>query len=251
VLKHFVRKGAAKTDKRQLQQWNILGGKFFTKHQALLDFKFPELDSTKMVTWKCHVDDSTSANKAAYDMIIGMDLMVSIDIFINTATKTIDWKELSIPLKEKGDLREAFLVQEAYDYATATEVLKTAEDRHKQILDADYSKVNIKQYVEALSHLSSIKKAQLTHTLETYPTLFGGGLGELKLKPVTFQLKENAKPYHARAYPIPHAYKAVTKMKVQCFCDIGVLERNPGSEWAAASFIQPKKTGNVQVLTDF
>jgi transposase InsO family protein len=251
VLKHLVKKGAAKTDKSQLQQWNTLGGKFFTKHQALLDFKFPELDSTKMVTWKCHVDDSTSANKAAYDMIIGMDLMVSIGIFVNTATKTVDWNEASIPLKEKGDLGEAFLVQEAYDYATATEVLKAAEDRHKQILDADYSKVNIRQYVEALSHLSSNEKTQLTHTLENYPTLFGGGLGELKIKPVAFQLKENAKPYHARAYPIPHAYEAATKTEVQRFCDIGVLERNHDSEWAAASFIQPKKTGDVRVLTDF
>ena len=32
---------------------------------------------------------------------------------------------------------------------------------------------------------------------------------------------------------------------------IGVFEKNPDSEWAAPTFIQPKKTGDVRILTDF
>jgi hypothetical protein len=34
-------------------------------------------------------------------------------------------------------------------------------------------------------------------------------------------------------------------------CDIGVLANCIDSEWAAPTFIQPKKTGDVRVLTDF
>jgi Reverse transcriptase (RNA-dependent DNA polymerase) len=42
-----------------------------------------------------------------------------------------------------------------------------------------------------------------------------------------------------------------TKKEIQCLCDIGVLEKCNDSEWAAPTFIQPKKTGDVRVLTDF
>jgi hypothetical protein len=34
-------------------------------------------------------------------------------------------------------------------------------------------------------------------------------------------------------------------------CEIEVLEWQPASEWAAPSFIQPKKNGEVCFLTDF
>jgi hypothetical protein len=33
--------------------------------------------------------------------------------------------------------------------------------------------------------------------------------------------------------------------------ELGVLEWQPTSEWASASFIQPKKNGTVRFLTDF
>jgi hypothetical protein len=32
------------------------------------------------VTWQAHVDDKTSSKEAAYDIIIGMDLMKSIGV---------------------------------------------------------------------------------------------------------------------------------------------------------------------------
>ena len=33
--------------------------------------------------------------------------------------------------------------------------------------------------------------------------------------------------------------------------DIGVFKKAHDSEWAAPTFIQPKKTGDVRILTDF
>jgi Reverse transcriptase (RNA-dependent DNA polymerase) len=44
---------------------------------------------------------------------------------------------------------------------------------------------------------------------------------------------------------------STTKREIQRFCDLGILKRDHDSEWAAATFIQPKKTGDVRVLTDF
>ena len=73
----------------------------------------------------------------------------------------------------------------------------------------------------------------------------------MKIKPISLQVKEGTTPYHAKAYPVPKAFEETTKKEIERFCSIGVMERNHDSEWAAASFIQPKKMGDVRVLTDF
>jgi hypothetical protein len=83
--------------------------------------------------------------------------------------------------------------------------------------------------------------------------LFKGGLGVLKVPPVHLELRAlnmDEKPYHARPFPIPKCYEDTTKKEIQCLCSIGVLVKCNDSEWAAPTFIQPKKTGDVRVLTD-
>ena len=251
ILAPFVAEGTTTPNKSGAQQWETLGGKFSTTSTARISFKFPELDTSKVVTWACHVDDKTSKEKASYDMIIGMDLMVDIGIFVNTATRTIDWHDASVPLRKRGMLREAYFLQTCYQQSIQPEVLKEAEDRQKRILDADYSQVEIDGYVKELTYLNTEEKDLLKRVLEAHPTLFGGGLGVLKVRPVSLEIKPGAQPYHARAYPVPKAYESTTKKEIDRFCEIGVLERNHDSEWAAATFIQPKKTGDVRVLTDF
>ena len=36
-------------NKHHIKEWNTLGGKTKTKHKALINFKFPELNSNKMI----------------------------------------------------------------------------------------------------------------------------------------------------------------------------------------------------------
>jgi hypothetical protein len=43
----------------------------------------------------------------------------------------------------------------------------------------------------------------------------------------------------------------MTKKEVERLTKIRVLEKSYDSEWAAPTFIQPKKTGDVRILTDF
>jgi hypothetical protein len=50
--------------------------------------------------------------------------------------------------------------------------------------------------------------------LKKYPILFGGGLGKLRIKPVHLTLREDAKPVHLRAFPIPQALMKPTKRKL-------------------------------------
>ena len=134
---------------------------------------------------------------------------------------------------------------------TAPPALMEAEERQTRILDADYSAVDVNHLIKELDHLNDEEKEKLKNTLETYPKLFKGGLGTLKVKPVKFELLPNSVPFHARPFPIPVSQERTTKREINRLKSIGVLEKNSNSEWAAPTFIQPKKTGDVRILTDF
>jgi hypothetical protein len=89
------------------------------------------------------------------------------------------------------------------------------------------------------------EKQILSKTLKKIPTLVGGGLGMLNIKPVKLELIDGAKPYHARPFHVPQSLEATTKTEMKRLTDIDVFNRSSDSEWAAPTFIQAKKTGHV------
>jgi hypothetical protein len=91
----------------------------------------------------------------------------------------------------------------------------------------------------------------LTETLHQFPVLFGGGLGTLRVRPIYLELRGDARPYHIRPFPVPQSLYSTTKKEIDRLIKIGVLQLDHESEWAAPTFIQPKKTGDVRILTDF
>ena len=117
-------------------------------------------------------------------MILGMDLMTKIGIMVDTADKCIRWERMETPLKERGFLQDEDTVHLLYHLTQETEVLQSAEERHARILDADYSKQDIDEFVMGLSHLTSEQKKLLKATLKKHDSLFKGGLGLLKIKPI-------------------------------------------------------------------
>jgi hypothetical protein len=58
LLKEFVKKGRASSYKGKRVTWATKGGTFETRRKALVDFKFPRLESHKSISWIVHVDDS-------------------------------------------------------------------------------------------------------------------------------------------------------------------------------------------------
>lgn len=252
ILRRFVRKGRAQSYKGEKTKWNTLGGIYVTNRKALLDFKFPELNTNKTVTWICHVDDKTLPDQMNYDMIIGLDLMTDIGIVVDTDRKMIRWETTEIPLKQRGDLQNDLVRETLYCMAQDIDSLKQAEERHSRILDADYSAVDIDSYVRELSHLTYEEQTLLKNTLNAHHSLFQGGLGILRgIKPIHLELKEGAVPYHARAFPIPKSLEATTHKEIDRLTNIKVFRKSHDSEWAAPTFVQPKKTGDVRILTDF
>ena len=64
-----------------------------------------------------------------------------------------------------------------------------------------------------MSHLKPIEQQKLAELLNKYPHLFKGGLGTLNIPPVKIEIRpltQSEKPYHARAFLIPHCYEETT-----------------------------------------
>jgi hypothetical protein len=100
-------------------------------------------------------------------------------------------------------------------------------------------------------HLSADHQKKLLQLLRKYESLFDGTLGDWTTKPVSFQLKEGVSPHHDQAFPVPKINKDAIIKEVERLCTLGVLEKQPASEWAAPLFIIPKKNMTVDFLSNF
>jgi hypothetical protein len=250
ILREFMGKGRAHTNTNKRTKWKTLGVTFTTKYESLLDFKFPELSISKVVTWQAHVDDKTSSKEAAYDIIMGMDLMTSIGITVYCEQICIRWGGTEIPLKTRNTLSDDEILHMLYNAANVPDILQEAEKRQNRILDADYRKVQVDPCVQELKQLTEDEKQTLVKTLKGFPMLFVGGLGMLNIKPAKLELMDVAKPYHAKPFPVPQSLEATTKTEMKRLTYIDVFNRSSNCEWAAPTFIQAKKTGDVRILTD-
>eukprot|EP00804_Cyclotella_cryptica_P022722 CCRYP_012507-RA/>CCRYP_012507-RA protein AED:0.37 eAED:0.36 QI:0/-1/0/1/-1/1/1/0/142 len=121
-----------------------------------------------------------------------------------------------------------------------------------KILDANYKKADLQSTVSTdCSHLSLQDQNSLLELLPEFEELFDGTLGDWNAEPVSLELKEGAKPYSGRAYPVPKSRKETTIKELNRLCKLGVVEFQPELEWASLSFITAKKDGTVRFLTDF
>jgi hypothetical protein len=97
-----------------------------------------------------------------------------------------------------------------------------------EILDTKYKKADLPAIIrEKCSHLTASDREKLLSVLLKFKLLFDCTLGDWKLLPVSFELKEGMKPYHGRPYPIPHKHKAILVKEIKRLCNIGVLEWQP------------------------
>jgi len=91
----------------------------------------------------------------------------------------------------------------------------------------------------------------LLSLLLDYESLFDGTLGDWNSPPVSIELKDGAKPYHGRPYPIPQIHKATLMKEINRLVGIRVLKRQTSSECASPTFIIPKKDLTVHTISDF
>ena len=218
--------------------WSTPAGKMNTSQKTKTQFTIPELHDNRVIEWDVHLTD----NLGAYDMIIGRDLLEFLGIDVRFSTLTLEWDGVELPFKNVDDT-----IEEAY-HVDEPDMVK---DSIKKILDADYNAADLDEVCKEQVHLNDEEQNKLLELLNKYEDLFDGTLGKWKGSQADLELKEEAKPYHAKAFPIPRVHMETLKTEVQRLCDIGVLKKVNRSEWAAPTFIIPKKNKTVRFISDF
>jgi hypothetical protein len=196
----------------------------------------PEFHRDRVVEWDINV---SSMNLGANDMIIGRDILQGLGIKFDFVSNTIEWDGAVIPMRDiDSPEHEALYIQEP-------EAVTNSVDRIKHILDAKYERANLREIAQSAEHLCQRRRDRLYTTLKRHEELFNGSLGKWNMQDYEIELQPDAKPYHAKPFPIPQAYTATLKMEVERLCKVGVLRQVNQSEWAAPTFIIPKKDGSV------
>ena len=258
----FHKKGTAKQFSYLTRQvpktWHTSNGDFQTKWKGDLQLKFFQYSNSKRVLVQPDIVeyDGVSLEKPLFDLILGTKTMDGLGIILNFKDRVITIDEIELPMQSIKDMptsrNKATVLNHCLANSMEPKSTEEATNRVVRILDADYKKADLQSVVkDNCTHLTSNEQKKLLELLTEFEPLFDGTLGDWNTTPVSFQLKEEAKPYHGRAFPIPMVHKETILKEIKRLCELGVLEWQPSSEWAAPSFIQPKKNGTVRFLTDF
>jgi hypothetical protein len=190
-----------------------------------------------------------------YDLILGCRTMKELGIVLDFQKKEITIDEIILPMRDINSLATSKMERAwAVNNSMAHKPHSTQEatQRVVHILDVKYEKADLQSVVSTnCTHLSLQDQNKLLELLIDFEELFDGTLGDWNTKPVSFELKEDTKPYHGRPFPVPKSCKETTIKVLNRLCDLGVLEFQPASEWASPSFIMPKKDYTVRFIRNF
>ncbi len=143
--------------------------------------------------------------------------------------RTITIDDILLPMRNINNLQLKPSIYRAFklnsSFAQEPASTHNATKRVMEILDAKYDKAHLPSIVKnSCAHLSTSHCNLPLAILLKFKELFDGMLRDWKLPPVSFELKEGAKPYHGRPYPIPKIHKATLMKEIDCLISIGVLK---------------------------
>jgi hypothetical protein len=238
------------------QSWGTSNGTFIMDKVGNNDISSVEYSASKKVHLQPVIVEYSPGEQAPmYDLIIGKQTMHDLGVKLDFQEKTIIIDEILLSMRNIVNLqlkpRITRALRENTCFAQEPSSTRNATKCVVEILDAKYEKADLPVIIrENFSHLTANKREKLLSVLLKFDLLFNGTLGDWKLPPVSFELKEGMQPYHGRPYLIPHKHKAILMKEIKQLCDIGVLEWQPSSRWALPTFIIPKKDSTVRTISD-
>ena len=153
-------------------------------------------------------------------MIIGRDLIRSLGIDIHGADMTIHWDDAAIYWRDiDSTTNDVFALSQynsPFNYETK---------RMKRILDAKYSKADLKTTAESSTHLDPQERNELYTLLKKYACLFDGNLGTWNVKPYDIKLKLDAEPYHGKPFPVPRMHELTFKRELDRLDYLKVIKK--------------------------
>ena len=132
------------------------------------------------------------------DIIIGRDYIRNLGLKLDYSSEvpTISFEDHVVQMKERGYWTRK-KVQELFLQST---IAQAEDEFDKKLRAAAYEKIDINSCIPA--HLSAFQRNKLHALLLKYIDLFQGKLGAMPGNPVRLKLKPNAKPFHARPFPV-------------------------------------------------
>jgi hypothetical protein len=239
------------------QSWNTSNRVFQTKCKAGIELNFFEYSDSKRFFAEPDVVKYSESNRLQYDLILGTETLKELGIVLDFKAKTMTIDEVILPMRNINHLQGAGTLRALklnLNHSLAMEPHSTQDTTNfvMQILDAKYKKADLQSIVrDNCKHISADQQKKLLQLLKKYEMLFDGILGGWKTKPVSFQLREGVSPYHGQAFPVLRIHEDIIIKEVERLCELGVLKRQPASEWALPSFIIPKKDRTICSLSNF
>jgi hypothetical protein len=143
-----------------------------------------------------------------YNLIIGKQTLHDIGAVPDFKERTITIDGILLPMRNINNLQLKSSISRALKLNSSYAQEPERTKRMVEILDANHDKADLPSIVKYnCTHLSMPHCSLLLTLLLKYKELFDGTLGDWKLPPVSIELKDGAKPYHGRPYPIPKVNK--------------------------------------------
>jgi hypothetical protein len=237
------------------RSWNTSNGIFLMRRKARVELNFFEYSDSKRYHVEPDVVKYDKIHRPQYDLILGTVSMKEFGIILIFRDKMMTIDETILPMRDINKLQGSSMLRALLHYHSLAMEPQSTQNSTKhamQILDAKYKKADLRSVVrDNCKHLKVDQQKKLLQLLMKYESLFGSTLGDWKTRPVSFQLKEGAFWYHGQAFPVPKIHKDTLIKEVDRLVKLGVLERQPASEWASPLFIMPKKNRTVCFLSNF
>ena len=196
IATNKIKVAVNKTKPRKVKNiWSTCGSSnYTTSTKSIIEFQLPEFTTTRKVKWEFfHTTSSKTLN--GYDCIIGRDLLKELKINIRFEEGIIQWDHVKVPMKDYEHVRSVLAgeVNTLYTDLPESDHIKDMNQRTNRILDANYEKADIDAYMQEYNKLNEKERLSLRSLLKKYENLFDGTLGKWKRKPVSLNIKPNAK----------------------------------------------------------
>ena len=227
--------------------FTTVAGKYTSSRVVnMKELVMPEFDKTRRIDdIQAFVFDTPSS----YDVILGQDFLSKTGMKFNFENGSIKWIDRTIMMKDRNYWNSRT------NWYMALEELDEFEDEEEEedhyMLDAKYEEKDPAQVAQEQKHLTQKERDSLQKVLENFTTIFDGTLGHYPHRKIHLEVDPNAIPYHAKPYAVPKLNEEAFKKELQHLVNIGVLRKCGPTEWAAPTFITPKKDNRVRWVSDF
>ena len=194
--------------------WIMKGGNFETSKKCKTTFILKEFLKISPLSG-IYMLILLLAGPHRYDMILGCDIKSELRIMLDFKDQTMTWDDSTINMKDPKSLPE--FLDPVNDFFWSNNLYETGALQEgstclQKILDAKYAPADLNAVIQACRHLTEDEKSQLHALLSKYEHPFNGTLGTWNNKPYNIKLKEGAKPYHSRPFPVPKIHERTLKV---------------------------------------